>query len=310
VASEFDPHHALVAAIAGRLRQHYFDRAMGGRLAATLLATSAAGAYAPLDMATEFAAQINADIDTISRTLGVPAGAFVADVIYSTQPLPTRPPPAMTAEMREQVYASLRQQNCLFERIETLPKNIGYIKLNGFGDARACGEMAGRAMASLNDAELLILDLRDNGGGFGETALQIASYLFDRPTYMYDPRPDSPVPTRTASPVPGNKLADKPLYVLTSSRTQSAAEYFVYNMKMLNRATVVGETTAGRQHSGAFFRIDDHFGVGVQEKAPAGNPYAIKGWERIGIEPDVKVPSGEAFDAARMLAGRQQRSGG
>jgi C-terminal processing protease CtpA/Prc len=41
------------------------------------------------------------------------------------------------------------------------------------------------------------------------------------------------LPAGTASPVAGNKLADKPVYVLTSSSTQSAAEYFVYNLKML-----------------------------------------------------------------------------
>jgi C-terminal processing protease CtpA/Prc len=54
-------------------------------------------------------------------------------------------------------------------------------ELNGFADAATCQETTVRAMASLNDAEALIIDLRDNGGGFGETALQIAGYLFDRP---------------------------------------------------------------------------------------------------------------------------------
>jgi len=156
-------------------------------------------------------------------------------------------------------------------------------------------------MASPNDAAALIVDLRDNGGGFGETALQIAGYLFDRPTFMYDPRPDSPVPARTASPVSGNKLLDKPVYVLTSSGTQSAAEYFVYNLKMLKRATVVGEATAGRQHSGAFHRINDHFGVGIQVAVPPDNPYPVKGWEVIGIEPDVTVSRTEAFETARKL---------
>jgi C-terminal processing protease CtpA/Prc len=126
--------------------------------------------------------------------------------------------------------------------------------------------------------------------------------LFDRPAYMYDPRPGSPVPTQTASPIPGNKLVDKPVYVLTSSATQSAAEYFAYNVKMLKRATLVGETTAGRQHSGAFHRINDHFGMGIQEVVPPANPYPVKGWEVIGVEPDVKVSRTDALDAARKLA--------
>jgi C-terminal processing protease CtpA/Prc len=176
------------------------------------------------------------------------------------------------------------------------------MKLNGFADATVCRQTTGRAMASLNKTDALIVDLRDNGGGMGDTALQIAGYLFDRPTYMYDPRPDSPVPARTASPISGNTLVDKPVYVLTSSRTQSAAEYFVYNVKMLKRATIVGETTAGHQHSGAFHRINDHFGMGIQQVAPPDSPYLVKGWEAIGVEPDVEVSSTDALAAARKLA--------
>lgn len=116
------------------------------------------------------------------------------------------------------------------------------------------------------------------------------------------------VPVQTASPIPGNKLADKPVYVLTSSATQSAAEYFVYNLKMLKRATIVGETTAGRQHSGAFHRITDHFGMGIQEAALPDNPYPVKGWEVIGVEPDVKVSKTDAFEAAKRLVDSRARS--
>jgi hypothetical protein len=302
VATDPEAHHKLIAAIAANLKQLYVDRAIGQRLADALLAYDKNGAYESLDMAADLAARINKDIQTTSRALGIPRGVFVADVVYSARPLPTGPPPPMTAEMRERNRAALLQQHCLFETIETLPHNVGYMKLNGFADATSCQETTSRAMASVNNVDALVVDLRDNGGGFGDTALQIAGYLFDRPTYLYDPRPNSPVPARTASPISGNKLVDKPVYVLTSSRTQSAAEYFVYNMKMLKRAMIVGETTAGHQHSGAFHRITDHFGMGIQEAAPPDNPYPVKGWEVIGIEPDVKVSRTEAFDAARKLA--------
>jgi hypothetical protein len=307
IAPNPEAHHTLIAAIAANLKQRYVDRAIGRQLADALLENDKNGQYASIDVPADLAARLNKDIQVTSRALGVPRGVFVADIVYSAQPLPTGPPPPMTAEMRERNRASLLEQNCLFETIETLPQNIGYMKLNGFADASACGETTLRAMASLNDAGALIVDLRDNRGGFGETALQIAGYLFDRPTYMYDPRPGSPVPDRTASPISGNKLADKPVYVLTSSTTQSAAEYFVYNLKMLNRATIIGETTAGHQHSGGFYRINDHFGMGIQDAALPANPYPVRGWEVIGIEPDVKVSRTEAFDAARKLAADRAR---
>jgi hypothetical protein len=299
--------HALILAIADILKQRYVDRAIGQRLAEALLAYDKQGEYESLETGADVAARLNKDIQATSRALGIPRGEFVADVVYSAQPLPKGPPPPMTAEMRERNRAALLRQNCLFETIETLPRNIGYVKLNGFADASTCQETTGRAAASLNDVAALIVDLRDNGGGFGETALQLAGYLFDRPTEFYDPRPGSPVPARTASPISGNRLADKPVFVLTSSSTQSAAEYFVYNLKMLKRATVVGETTAGHQHSGAFHRIDDHFGIGIQEAAPPDNPFPVKGWEVIGVEPDVKVSRSDAVAAARKLAESQTR---
>lgn len=302
VATDPEANHKLIAAIAANLKQLYVDRAIGQQLADALLAHDKNGDYESFDVGADLAARINRDIQTTGRALRIPRGVFVADVVYSARPLPTGPPPPMTAEMRERNRATLLQQNCLFEILETQPHNVGYMKLNGFADATACQETIGRAMASLNGVAALIVDLRDNGGGFGDSALQIAGYLFDRPTYLYDPRPDSPVPTRTASPISGNKLVDKPVYVLTSSSTQSAAEYFVYNLKMLKRATVVGETTAGHQHSGAFHRINDHVGMGIQEAAPPDNPYPVRGWEVIGVEPDVKVPRREAFAVARKLA--------
>jgi len=96
---------------------------------------------------------------------------------------------------------------------------------------------------------------------------------------MYDPRPNSPVLTNTAPPIPGNKIVDKPAYILTSSGTQSAAEYFVYNLKMLKPAMVDGETTAGHEHSGGSYRINDHFGMGIQDAATPRNPYTMKGWK-------------------------------
>lgn len=301
-AKDSEARHTLLAAIAANLKQLYVDRSIGQRLGDAVLAHDTNGDYQSLDMGASLAARVNEDLQATSRALGIPRGIFVADVVYSAQPLPTGPPPPMTAEARERSRATMLQQHCWFETIETLPSGVGYLKLNGFADASACQETTDRAMGSLNGASALIVDLRDNTGGFGETALQIAGYLFGRPTYMFDPRPHSPVPARTASPISGNKLVDKPVYVLTSSSTQSAAEYFVYNLKMLGRATVVGETTAGHQHSGAFHRIDDHFGMGIQEVAPPDNPYPVKGWEVIGIEPDVKAPRRKALDVARQLA--------
>jgi len=121
---------------------------------------------------------------------------------------------------------------------------------------------------------------------------------------MYNPRGAPTEESWTRSPVPGSRLADKPVYVLTSASTWSGAEQFSYNLKMLKRATLVGETTRGGTHAGVFHRIDDHFGMGIPETR-AINPFSKTDWEGTGVEPDVKVKAAEALETAQKLAERK-----
>jgi C-terminal processing protease CtpA/Prc len=195
----------------------------------------------------------------------------------------------------------MEQGNCTFKKVEILPHNIGYLKLNSFPEPSVCQSTAAAAMASLNQADAVIFDLRDNTGGYPEMVALIASYLFDHPEYFYNPREETTRQSWTASPVPGSKLADKPVYVLTSSSTFSGAEQFSYDLKMLKRATLVGETTRGAAHAGVFHRIDEHFGMGIPE-VKAINPFSAADWAGVGVEPDVKVKAADALEAARKLA--------
>jgi C-terminal processing protease CtpA/Prc len=79
---------------------------------------------------------------------------------------------------------------------------------------------------------------------------------------------------------------------------------FTYDLKMLKRATIVGEVTAGGAHAGVWHRIDDHYGVAIPENR-AVNPYAQTDWEAVGIQPDIKVPAAEALKTALRQAQSQ-----
>jgi C-terminal processing protease CtpA/Prc len=91
------------------------------------------------------------------------------------------------------------------------------------------------------------------------------------------------------------------VYVLTSASTISGAEHFSYDLKMLKRATLVGETTGGAGHSGVFHRIDEHFGMAIPE-TKAINPFSTPDWAGTGVEPDVKVKAADALTTAEKLA--------
>jgi C-terminal processing protease CtpA/Prc len=93
------------------------------------------------------------------------------------------------------------------------------------------------------------------------------------------------------------------VYVLTSSRTFSGGEEFAYDLKVLKRALIVGETTGGGAHLIAPRQIDDHFTLRLPF-ARAINPVTHTDWEGVGVEPDMKVDAADALQEALRRIGR------
>lgn len=91
------------------------------------------------------------------------------------------------------------------------------------------------------------------------------------------------------------------MYVLTSRGTFSAAEEFTYNLKHMERATIVGDTTGGGAHPVDFFPLDDGFFATVSI-GRAINPITKTNWEGVGVIPHIAVPQEQALEAARMEA--------
>ncbi len=65
----------------------------------------------------------------------------------------------------ERELAEQRRDNFQFKKLEILPGNVGYLKLNAFVDASLSGPTATAALNFLAHTEALIIDLRENGGG-------------------------------------------------------------------------------------------------------------------------------------------------
>lgn len=283
--------HQVVISVAQYLKEHYSDPNTGQRAADALVAHEKNGdddgAKATADLAKVLTAQIREATDDHD-----------VELLYRERPIPERPPgppPAIPAAMREQMLKA----NCGFDKVNLLPHNIGYIKLSAFPPTSVCADTAMTALARVNDADAVIFDLRDNRGGMDLGKL-LASNLFDHPEYWYSPIENTTRDSWT-TPVAGSKLAHKPVYVLTSSQTISAAEQFTYNLKMLKRATIVGETTAGGAHAANFHAVGNNFYLGTVD-VKSINPYSKYDWNDTGIEPDVKVSAADALTTAQRLA--------
>lgn len=193
--------------------------------------------------------------------------------------------------------------NCI-RKLERMPGNVGYMNLIGFVPPDWGTDTLVASMAFLANASALIIDLRECGGGHMRMVPILCSYFFGEPTLLSDFywRPDDETSQSWTLPyVPGRRLPDTPLLLLTSRDTFSAGEDFAYTLQAHKRARVVGEVTRGGAHPGKFHELHDCFKAFIPSGRPI-NPITGTNWEGTGVIPDVKTPREIALDTAYALA--------
>ncbi len=158
-------------------------------------------------------------------------------------------------------------------------------------------------MRELNENGIpgLIIDMRQNGGGSGFLADQMAAYFFqeqlvlgstgtydeDLDDFYFDPRGED------RFYLPAEELRyDGPVAVIVGPNCASACEFFSYAMTLEDRAAIVGHyPTAGL--GGSIDRLlmpEDEFFTFTQGRAVnAEGEIHIEG---IGVQPTIRVPGG------------------
>jgi len=281
---------------------HYIFKETAEKMAEKLNTQLDEGKYNKMDDVFEFTQVLTEDLRSVSkdRHIRVTYGPEAIQRIRASQS-------KSEEERRKERKANIerqRQQNFGFQRVEILEGNIGYLDMQYFTGLSQAGDTIVAAMNFLANADAVIIDLRNNGGGSPYTIQIISSYFLEDYTHLnsFEWRgADSIEQFWTLPYVPGKKMYDTGLYILTSSRTFSAAEEFTYNMKNLKRATLVGETTGGGAHPGGDRIVNDYFLVWV----PSGraiNPISKTNWEGTGIEPHILIPRDKALDKAHSTA--------
>ena len=267
--------------------------AMAQRLADQL----ESGAYDDAADAGVFCLLLNQDLHNVRRDLHLHADL--------APPRPAEPTDEQRTSEDRQMVEELRHFNYGFRKIEMLEGNVGYLRLDAFADAGVGGATAVSAMGFLANADAIIFDLRFNGGGSPSMIQLISSYLFEEPTHLnsfYIRKSDTTKQFWTQSHILGERGPEVPVLVLTSGRTFSAAEEFTYNLKHLERATIVGETTRGGAHPIQRFQVE---GYPITVSLPFGraiNPITGTNWEGTGIEPHIEVAAEKALDTAHLEA--------
>lgn len=292
---------ALIEQLITHLRANYVFPEVAAALDQSLCAQWRAGRYAAAS-GPDLAQLLTDDLQAVSHDKHL-------RVRHSETLIPLRQGDASADPQWLADYAETgRLDNFGFARVERLAGNIGYIDLRSFYHVSVAAETGIAAMNLLAHTSALIIDLRRNGGGDPAMIALLTSYLFEvEPVHLnslYWRSEDRTQQFWTLPYVPGRRYGDKPVYVLCSSRTFSAAEEFTYNLKCRGRATVVGERTGGGAHPGGLYRLDDHFEAFI----PTGraiNPLSGTNWEGLGVEPDVVTPQEQAFTVAYAAALRE-----
>lgn len=191
---------------------------------------------------------------------------------------------------------------------------IGHLVLDGFSNHPDSRAAIDRAMTDVASARALVIDLRANGGGGEVSFRRLLGHLFPASTEL------TAIEWRQCAPPPAGRpdacshvaprlerrftdqpaipaFPDRPVYVLVSRASFSAAEALAFELQAHGRATVIGERTPGGGNPAVGMDLESELVVIM----PIGRMVPARGsvWEGRGVVPDIAVSAIDAPAAAR-----------
>jgi C-terminal processing protease CtpA/Prc len=292
----------LIKKISKLLEEKYVIPEVGKKCAKDILLALTSNAYDYLTGATEFAEKLTADLQRITNDKHVKFRLIEASDLGESREGSLHHP--------VRLFRLMQKENLGFTRFDWIEGDIGYLEIRRFYSPSEAREMVIAAMNFVAGADAIIIDLRENQGGAGELLPFFCSYFFEKSTQLssyYSREDDFTREFWTLNNFPDRRLIDVPLFLLTSKKTFSAAEMFAYDLKVRQRAVLIGDSTGGGAHSVDLFKIDDRFEIYISTSR-AIHPLTKSNWEGIGVIPDIIVPSEMAYDTAIVLARKAARS--
>lgn len=187
----------------------------------------------------------------------------------------------------ETLSFEIKRENIIVNPVEAevLENNIGYIKFSSFDENTAEEFKTKFEELQSKGIKSLIVDLRNNGGGIVDEALEIADYFVDKDTVLlYEVDKDN---NETVKKAKDKAIINMPVIILTNENTASSSEILAGALKDLGKAKIVGTKTYGKGIIQQILTLPDGSGLKITtEKYLTPNRTEIN---KIGIEPDEKV---------------------
>ena len=182
------------------------------------------------------------DVSEVSNMLrGVPGTTVVLEIEREGIDKPFK-----VSIVREDIHLEPVSYATVFTA-DTLPYPIGYIAFSEFTENSA------QAFANTLDelyythgARALVIDLRGNGGGIVEEAMQIVNLFVDQDTKIVETKGKSSRSNYVYKTRNKPRYKDLPLVILVDKHSASASEIVSGAMQDLGRATLIGQRTFGK----------------------------------------------------------------
>lgn len=195
-------------------------------------------------------------------------------------------------------------KNFGIEKVEILPGNIGYWKLNYFYQHPNAEIQVDNTFKLLSGTDAIIIDLRDVEGDSITLAQYIMSYFVEKNTQLSSVLYDRQQNTKnlTAKNIDSERLKNNyPVYILTSAFVSGTGEFLSYTLKHLDKAVIVGEQTMGVANIVNTLKVNELISVSMPIAIPI-HPITNNNWQQYGVVPDYQVDAKGSFDTAYQLA--------
>jgi len=173
---------------------------------------------------------------------------------------------------------------------ESLSDNIGYIQITHFASSTANEFKTALVDLMDNGSEGLVIDLRENPGGFLDTVSDIADELIDTGIILYVANDDLEV-SQEYTAEPGGLAVDIPLAVLVDGGSASGSEVLAGALQDHERAVIIGTLTFGKGSVDSIYELQNGSALYLTtSRWLTPDKHLIEG---IGITPDFLVEIGE-----------------
>ncbi len=153
----------VVDSVVKRLDQMYIYPEVAKKMTSLLVANVKKGKYTAIQDPVQFSDRLTADLVSVSQDkhLGI---SFDPEWVQQSKIVRTAKD---SLDLENKDFPNARQDNFGFKEARILDGNIGYLNLTKFYNPALGGDAAAAAMSFLANTDALIIDLRQNGGGYG-----------------------------------------------------------------------------------------------------------------------------------------------